>query len=134
MANRYTFRMKIAGEEKAVTEINEIFHDRYEATWNLVSQDHIKDLEGGAKIVCGDLTGECGEPLAKDIKEIAAHCKRLGLVLEAFGNDTKEQVQEHILVDRGEIMAATKEPYKAAENTGNQYNGDGSGSDTSGWN
>lgn len=114
MNKHYKFYMKIAGKEQDIESTIRGLKDLKDLTFVLKGTEEINCHETvpDTKIICSDLNGESSRTLKDMVKALAEQSRKYGTVLEAYGVDEKEHAQEHILIDRGEIMAATKAPFK----------------------
>ena len=114
MANSCYFLMKIAGKENNVQEFIRMLQHTDDYGFNRVSSfepdnDTLSYSPGNAQYCSIEGQGDCDWSLKIALqdytsKDFLNETKRLGLVVEAYSTEPGCEFQEHIFIDRGELL------------------------------
>lgn len=120
MANYCAFMMKITGEKKSIKEIIEMMKWKGRFSENGLGRIYdihlstsIDELDNSVSgIISCELYGGCAWSVLSAMRDdngrrevsLESESKRLDLVIEVFSEETGMEFQEHVLIDKGEVL------------------------------
>lgn len=123
MANNCFYQMRIAGKKESVEQLIAMLSGEAPVSLGRVfsadTEEPFTPYLSNRSIGYADISGDC----AWSIKEamlsprnpsvtLATETKRLGLVVEAFSSEPGNQFQEHILINKGDILTFDRVDYQ----------------------
>lgn len=122
MANNCFYQMRIAGKKESVEQLIAMLSGEAPVSLGRVFSADMEEpftpYPSNRSIGYADISGDC----AWSIKEamlssrnpsvtLATEAKRLGLVVEAYSSEPANCFQEHVLIDKGDILAFDRVDY-----------------------
>lgn len=125
MANNCFYDMRITGKKKNVEEmiqiiqgVGEFKHDSIGRVFDCcIVDDYSLESAKNDDIVSIDVCGDCAwsiesSMLVNDRRNLLTETKRLNLIIEAYSSEPGCQFQEHVLINRGEVVIDASVDYK----------------------
>lgn len=124
MANNCLFDARLSGKKKNVEEFIKILQhkDEYKAdglgrVFSCEFDDEVLETSKDNDIISVDVFGDCAWSIKssmrnKEWRNLEGETKRLNVVFEAYSSEPGWRFQEHILVDRGEVVIDDRVDYE----------------------
>lgn len=115
MANNYWYQMRIAGKKESVDQFIAMLGGEAPIRLGRIFSVH-KDkpftpYPGNKSIGYADVSGDCAWSIKESMLPgynpsitLATEAKRLGLVVEAYSSEPGNHFQEHVLINKGDIL------------------------------
>ncbi len=118
MANNCLFDMRITGKKKNVTELLTMMQRKgilykYDGLGHIFSCDILDEtpieIAEDNDVIEVDVCGDCAWSISSALilcgdRNLKSETKRLNLVVEAYSSEPGNGFQEHMLIDRGEMI------------------------------
>lgn len=117
MANNCEYTMRITGRKKNIEELirmmqweGEYAHDGLGGVFSCEIADEVPlELAEADDVISVDVCGDCAWSVKSALrktssKNLEGETKRLNLVVEAYSSEPGNQFQEHVLIDRGDVI------------------------------
>lgn len=127
MANACYYEMKIAGEKQNVFECIQML--RHEGSFKNVGLGRVYSFDfidstpeisdSNSNIIALSGSGDCGGSILcamrkeyrNELPSLESESKRLGLVIEAYSSEPGNRFQEHVLINKGEVVVEESVDY-----------------------
>lgn len=115
MANNCWYQMRIAGKKESVDQFIAMLSGKAPTRLGRIFSVHkvepFTPYPGNKSIGYADISGDCAWSIKESMLPgsnpsitLATEAKRLGLVVEAYSSEPGNQFQEHILINKGDIL------------------------------
>lgn len=115
MANNCWYQMRIAGKKESVDQFMAMLSGkaptRLGRVFSVNKDEPFTPYPGNRSIGYADVSGDCAWSIRESMLPgsnpsvtLATEAKRLGLALEAYSSEPGNQFQEHVLINKGDIL------------------------------
>ena len=115
MANNCWYQMRIAGKKESVEQLIAMLSGkaptRLGRVFSVNKDEPFTPYPGNRSIGYADVSGDCAWSIRESMLPgsnpsvtLATEAKRLGLALEAYSSEPGNQFQEHVLINKGDIL------------------------------
>ena len=115
MANNCWYQMRIAGQKESVDQFIDMLSGKGSVhlgrVFSVYTDEPFTPYPGNRGIGYADVSGDCTWSIKESMLPgynpsitLATEAKRLGLVVEAYSSEPGNQFQEHVLINKGDIL------------------------------
>lgn len=115
MANNCWYQMRIAGQKESVDQFIDMLSGKGPVhlgrVFSVYTDEPFTPYPGNKGIGYADVSGDCAWSIKESMLPgynpsitLATEAKRLGLVVEAYSSEPGNQFQEHVLINKGDIL------------------------------
>lgn len=115
MANNCWYQMRIAGKKESVDQFIAMLSGkaptRLGRVFSVYTDEPFTPYPGNKGIGYADISGDCAWSIKESMLPgsnpsvtLATEAKRLGLAVEAYSSEPGNQFQEHVLINKGDIL------------------------------
>lgn len=115
MANNCWYQMRIAGKKESVDQFIAMLSGkapiRLGRVFSVYTDEPFTPYPGNKGIGYADISGDCAWSIRESMLPgsnpsvtLATEAKRLGLAVEAYSSEPGNQFQEHVLINKGDIL------------------------------
>lgn len=115
MANNCWYQMRIAGQKESVDQFIDMLSGigpvHLGRVFSAYTDEPFTPYPGNKGIGYADVSGDCAWSIKESMLPgsnpsvtLATEAKRLGLVVEAYSSEPGNQFQEHVLINKGDIL------------------------------
>lgn len=115
MANNCWYQMRIAGKKESVDQFIAMLSGeapiRLGRVFSVNTDEQFAPFPGNRGIGYADVSGDCAWSIRESMLPgsnpavtLATEAKRLGLAVEAYSSEPGNQFQEHVLINKGDIL------------------------------
>lgn len=115
MANNCWYQMRIAGQKESVDQFIDMLSGKGPVhlgrVFSAYTDEPFTPYPGNRGIGYADVSGDCTWSIKESMLPgynpsitLATEAKRLGLVVEAYSSEPGNQFQEHVLINKGDIL------------------------------
>lgn len=115
MANNCWYQMRIAGKKESVEQLIAMLSGkaptRLGRVFSVYTDEPFTPYPGNKGIGYADISGDCAWSIKESMLPgsnpsvtLATEAKRLGLAVEAYSSEPDNQFQEHVLINKGDIL------------------------------
>lgn len=115
MANNCWYQMRIAGQKESVDQFIDMLSGKGPVhlgrVFSAYTDEPFTPYPGNRGIGYADVSGDCAWSIKESMLPgynpsitLATEAKRLGLVVEAYSSEPGNQFQEHVLINKGDIL------------------------------
>lgn len=115
MANNCWYQMRIAGQKESVDQFIDMLSGKGPVhlgrVFSAYTDEPFTPYPGNRGVGYADVSGDCAWSIKESMLPgynpsitLATEAKRLGLVVEAYSSEPGNQFQEHVLINKGDIL------------------------------
>lgn len=115
MANNCWYQMRIAGQKESVDQFIDMLSGKGSVhlgrVFSVYTDEPFTPYPGNKGIGYADVSGDCAWSIKESMLPgynpsitLATEAKRLGLVVEAYSSEPGNKFQEHVLINKGDIL------------------------------
>lgn len=115
MANNCWYQMRIAGQKESVDQFIDMLSGKGPVhlgrVFSVYTDEPFTPYPGNRGIGYADVSGDCAWSIKESMLPgynpsitLATEAKRLGLAVEAYSSEPGNQFQEHVLINKGDIL------------------------------